>query len=125
MFVAVIKGLQEEAAPKQKAAPKEPAAKPTKEKKVRAHIFVSGHVQGVFYRAYAQEVARNLEITGWVRNIADGRVEIVAEGVKAKLEEFIKKLRGGPAAARPGDIEVEWLTATGEFSDFEIRYDWK
>ena len=89
---------------------------------VRAHIIVSGLVQGVFYRATMQEVARSLGVTGWVRNLPDGRVEAVAEGD----EEAVKKLIGwawrGPRLARVENVEVKWEDYRGEFRDFYIRW---
>ncbi|MCD6575782.1 MAG: acylphosphatase [Nanoarchaeota archaeon] len=87
----------------------------------RFHIFVSGRVQGVFFRANTVEVARKLGIVGWVRNLRDGRVEIVAEGSEEKLKEFVEWLKKGPILAKVVDIVIEEETPTGEFSDFEKR----
>ena len=90
----------------------------------RLHLFISGDVQGVFYRAFAREAAQILSISGWARNTSDNKVEIIAEGQKRKLEDFIKRLRVGPASARPGPMEISWESFEGEFRSFDIRYDW-
>jgi len=90
--------------------------------KVRAHIFVSGKVHGVFFRAETQEKAQQLGLTGWVRNLPDGRVEAVFEGDKAKVEEMVKWARKGSPGAIVNDLELEWEEYQGEFKNFEIRY---
>ena len=87
----------------------------------RAHIFVSGRVQGVFYRKHVQEMARNMRLAGWVRNVIDSRVEIVAEGEKEKVEQFLKECKEGSTFAKIQDIEIEYENYTGEFNDFEVR----
>ncbi len=88
----------------------------------RAHIWVSGRVQGVFYRATAKEVADRLRLTGWVRNLPDGRVEAVVEGPEDAVKAFIDWCWEGPPLARVEDVEVVWEDPTGEFSGFKIRY---
>ncbi len=88
----------------------------------RVHIWVSGKVQGVWYRASTVEEARRLGLTGWVRNLPDGRVEIVAEGPKERLEELIAWCHEGPPLAVVDRVDVVWETATGEFPDFSIAY---
>ncbi len=88
----------------------------------RAHIWVSGRVQGVWYRATARDVAQRLGLTGWVRNLPDGRVEIVAEGDETTLEEFIKWCWEGPPLARVDNVEVVWEPFKGEFDTFFVRY---
>ncbi len=88
----------------------------------RAHIFVSGRVQGVFYRATTQEVARRLRLRGWVRNLPDGRVEIVAEGPEDALKALIDWCWEGSPLARVEDVKVIWEEPTGEFEDFVVRY---
>ncbi|MEW6722624.1 MAG: acylphosphatase [Candidatus Micrarchaeota archaeon] len=90
--------------------------------KERLHILVSGDVQGVFFRANAQNEARRLGLTGWVRNLEDGRVEAVAEGERNALEKFLEWCGRGPAGASVSGIESEWLAYQGEFRDFSIRY---
>lgn len=92
-------------------------------KTVRAHAYVSGLVQGVFYRANTVEAANRIGgLTGWVRNLPDGRVEVVCEGERDRVEELVAWLRSGPPAARVSDVEVVWERATGEFDSFDVRY---
>lgn len=88
----------------------------------QVHILVSGRVQGVFFRSRTQEEAQKLGLVGWVRNTSDGRVEIVAEGKKEKLEELISWCKKGPLFAKVEDVEVEWQEPTGEFQSFEVVY---
>ncbi|MHC4472733.1 MAG: acylphosphatase [Planctomycetota bacterium] len=87
---------------------------------MRAHIHVSGLVQGVFYRASAQESARSLGLDGWVRNLPDGRVEIVAEGPREKLEALAEWCREGPPFARVQDVDVSWEPHRDEFTGFSV-----
>lgn len=93
---------------------------------IRAHIFISGRVQGVFYRAWTLRQAQGLGLSGWVRNLPaqadlnDGRVEIVAEGEKNKLIKLIELIKKGPPLASVGNVDVSWEKATGEFKNFQI-----
>ena len=91
--------------------------------KARAHIFVSGRVQGVFFRQNTRKKARELGISGWVKNLPDGRVEAVLEESKEKIEEIIEWARQGSIIARVDEIEVFWEEYKGEFNDFVIKYD--
>jgi acylphosphatase len=91
--------------------------------KARIHIFVSGQVQGVFFRAETRIKAKELGLFGWVRNLENGQVEILAEGEKEKLEKLVEWAKEGPALARVNGLKVEWQEYKGEFSQFEIRYD--
>ena len=86
----------------------------------RLHATVSGHVQGVYFRAYVQDQAEMLDLRGWVRNRWSGTVEVTAEGSKANLEALLVALRQGPPQATVDDVCYEWLTATGEFIRFEL-----
>lgn len=88
----------------------------------RVHIYVSGRVQGVFYRSNTRRKALELGITGWVRNLPDGRVEIVAEGEREKLERLIEWCRHGPPLARVEDLEIIWEEPRGEFESFTIKW---
>ena len=84
------------------------------------HFLVSGRVQGVGFRYHARAAARSLRLSGWVRNLSDGRVESVAEGASRDLDAFESWLRNGPEFARVDRVEV----STGEsrsLADFEIR----
>ncbi|UCG90967.1 MAG: acylphosphatase [candidate division WOR-3 bacterium] len=89
---------------------------------IRAHLYISGIVQGVFFRSHTENVARSLNVTGWVRNLSDGRVEVVAEGSKEKVEELIQWCHKGPDFASVEHVEIHWEDAMDEFKDFEIRY---
>ncbi|MDP3901318.1 MAG: acylphosphatase [bacterium] len=88
---------------------------------IRAHIIVSGLVQGVSYRKNTQNEARKLKITGWVRNLFSGKVEIVAEGTEEAVNALISWIREGPRFARVKGAAVSLSESTGEFKDFEIR----
>lgn len=90
--------------------------------KARAHLLISGRVQGVFYRAFTREMASYLGLCGWVRNLPDGRVEAIFEGNKDMIEEAIRRCYSGPPGARVDDINVNWEEYKGEFQDFGIRY---
>ncbi len=89
---------------------------------VRAHIIVSGQVQGVFFRAKTQQIAQELGLTGWVKNLSDGRVEAVFEGEKPKVGQVLKWAKSGPPGAIVRDLELIWEDFKGEFSSFEIKY---
>ena len=90
--------------------------------KTRAHVFVSGRVQGVFFRTETQDEARRQGVTGWVRNVPDGRVEAVFEGERDKVETLIEFCRKGPPGARVTNIEVTWENYRGDYRDFFIHY---
>ena len=92
--------------------------------KARAHVYISGYVQGVCFRAYAHDLARQIGVNGWVRNLFDGRVEAVFEGERDKVEKMINFCRCGPQGADVSDVEVKWDDYKGEFSDFDIRHGW-
>jgi acylphosphatase len=89
---------------------------------VRAHLIVSGRVQGVFFRHNTNREANRLGVTGWVRNLSSGDVEVVAEGKKDLVEELIAWCHQGPSMARVDDVSVTWETYTGEFSGFNVTY---
>jgi acylphosphatase len=89
----------------------------------RIHVRISGRVQGVSYRAYAQRQAQSLGLTGWVRNLSDGRVELVAEGPADRLEALLAWCREGPRFARVDGVEKQESEPTGEFNDFAVRRD--
>ncbi len=89
---------------------------------VRAHVFVSGKVQGVWFRGTTKDEADKLGLTGWVRNLPDGRVEAIFEGEKEKIEKAIQFCGKGPRGARVTAVEVSWESYTGEFKDFKTRY---
>jgi acylphosphatase len=89
---------------------------------VRVHVFAAGVVQGVAYRFFAEKYAARLGITGWVRNLPDGRVEVLAEGPAAHIEAFLARLKEGPSLARVDAFDVRREPATGEFGDFRIAF---
>ena len=90
--------------------------------KSRAHIFVSGVVQGVYFRDFTRSHAIVLGLTGWVRNVSDGRVEAVVEGEREKIDHLLERLRSGPPASRVDDVQVEGEDYSGEFGNFQVRY---
>jgi len=90
--------------------------------KARAHIYISGRVQGVFFRDHTRTWAKSLNLTGWVMNLDDGRVEVMAEGDKQNIEVLIDKLREGPPLARVENVEINWEEYKGEFDDFKIKW---
>ena len=85
------------------------------------HAHVLGRVQGVGFRAFVEQCAHNLRLTGWVRNRWDGSVEVLAEGPRQDLERLLAELRRGPRAAHVTDVQFEWLPASGEFTRFYVR----
>lgn len=90
--------------------------------KVRAHLVVSGRVQGVFYRAETRDQAAALGLTGWVKNRPDRSVEVVAEGSRDQIEKLIAWCRQGPPRAEVSDVSIAWEEYTGEFDSFKITY---
>ena len=91
------------------------------EDKISAHLFISGRVQGVFYRKHAQQKAREFLLTGWVHNLVDGRVEIVVEGEKKNIQQFILWTKEGSPFAQVEDVQIEQGPYKGEFQGFEVR----
>ena len=89
--------------------------------RTRAHVFVSGKVQGVYYRATTRDTAREEGVDGWVKNLDDGRVEAVFEGAEDAVESLIEFCHEGSPAADVEDVEVEYEDPQGE-DGFEIRY---
>jgi acylphosphatase len=89
---------------------------------IRAHVFVSGRVQGVFYRSTARSEAKARGLVGWVRNLSDGRVEAVFEGESDSVKNMLKWCRQGPENAFVEGLDVSWEKPTGEFKTFDMRY---
>ncbi|MEM2989270.1 MAG: acylphosphatase [Candidatus Bathyarchaeia archaeon] len=87
---------------------------------VRAHVFVSGLVQGVFFRHETARRAIRLGVRGWVRNLPDGRVEAIFEGERESVEKLVEFCRHGPPGAIVEDLEVRWEDYRGEFKDFRV-----
>lgn len=88
----------------------------------RAHIYVHGKVQGVFFRSSAKGRARALGVKGWVKNCLDGSVEAIFEGEKSTVEEAVNWCKKGPAGAVVESIGVHWEDYLGEFHEFSVVY---
>ena len=93
--------------------------------KARAHVMISGRVQGVFFRAYTQEAAQARNIRGWVMNTRDGRVEAVLEGEKEHVEDMVNWCYQGSPMSRVTRVDVDWQDYTGEFQDFSVKYPYR
>ena len=91
--------------------------------KKRVSVVVSGRVQGVGFRYFVQREAENLGITGWVKNLGDGSVAAVGEGLEDVLQEFVDLLKKGPPFSSVTDIKVKWDKFNGSFSNFSIKFD--
>ena len=92
---------------------------------VRAHVIISGMVQGVFFRSETRDETKKLRVKGWVRNLPDGRVEAVFEGEEENVKKLIEFCRRGPPGARVTDVDIIWENYTGEFRNFEVRYGYR
>ena len=86
------------------------------------HIFVTGRVQGVFFRQSTKVMAIKNNVKGWVRNLDDGRVEIIGEGEIQDIENLIQWCKTGPANSRVDEFELSEENVTDEFENFEVRY---
>lgn len=89
---------------------------------VALRVWVCGRVQGVGFRDFACRQARRLGVRGYVRNLADGRVEAYAEGPADRVQALVEALRRGPTAARVEGVDTEPVPPQGRYADFEIRY---
>lgn len=85
-------------------------------------LVIRGRVQGVYFRASAQREARQLGLTGWVKNRPDGSVEVMVEGEEDQVKDFLSWAQHGPATARVDDIETRWRSYSGQFPDFRIAH---
>lgn len=88
---------------------------------IRVHMWVTGRVQGVGFRAHVEYHASQIGVTGWVRNVGYDSVETVAEGTRAQIDKFIAAVKQGPPASRVDDARVEYETVTGEFQEFGVK----
>ena len=93
-----------------------------KGRNVRAHVQISGWVQGVLFRASTRDQARRLGVTGWVRNLYDGSVEGLFEGDEDAVSQLVTWCHHGPPGAHVRDVEVEWGEYSGKFDTFSIAY---
>ena len=89
---------------------------------VRAHIIVSGMVQGVGFRFFTVRIARKMQLTGWVRNLPAGEVEIEVEGPRGLIESLIQDLNVGNTWAHVTDMDVQWDSYSGKYTGFDITY---
>lgn len=87
----------------------------------RVHIFYSGYVQGVGFRFTTERIAHKLGVTGWVRNLIDGRVEVIAEAEETVLKRFIEQIEE-QMRGYIRNAKIDWTEAQNEFGDFEIRF---
>jgi acylphosphatase len=90
--------------------------------KARLHVLIEGRVHGVFFRASTRDEARAWGLAGWVRNLADGRVEALFEGERPALEKMLAWCRQGPPYAYVDHLEVEWQPYLGDLADFRVVY---
>lgn len=84
------------------------------------HLHIQGLVQGVGFRYFVNKSARQHYLGGWVKNLLDGRVEVMAEGEELELQEFVSAMRKGSRFSTVQNVEVEWLPATNKFNHFQI-----
>jgi len=90
--------------------------------KVGAHLYISGRVQGVFFRSNTRDWAQAFGVCGWVRNLLDGRVEAFLEGEEEDVKKVISLVKKGPASAFVKEVQMNWEDYQGEFKEFEVRY---
>ena len=88
---------------------------------VRVHVWVQGRVQAVGFRAFVQQNALQIGVTGWVRNVGYDTVEALAEGTKEQIENFLQMMRRGPSISRVDESREEWEQAKGEFRSFGMK----
>ena len=87
---------------------------------IRAHLIIAGKVQGVYFRKYTQEISIKNKVSGWVRNLKNGDVECILEGLSSNVEKVIEWCHTGPKNSRVDKIDIYYETYTGEFQDFKI-----
>lgn len=89
---------------------------------VQGRLILKGRVQGVGYRYFVLRLAQKFEVTGLVRNLPSGEVEVVAEGKKEEVETFLEEVKKGPASAYVSSFREEWLPFSGFYHDFRVGY---
>lgn len=94
----------------------------TEPTQIRVHVLISGYVQGVAFRWNTRHKAQELGLSGWVKNLWDGRVEAVFEGPETAVHEAVAWCRHGERPARVENIEIKYSEATGEFKNFRVTY---
>ena len=102
--------------------PSDKASNKNDNKKIRAHVFIRGKVQGVYFRQNTRIVATRHGVMGWVRNLKDGRVELVLEGNEMDVNEVIEWCYAGPPKATVEDVNINYERYTGEFREFKVNY---
>jgi acylphosphatase len=90
----------------------------SEESGLRVHLFIGGKVQGVGFRANACMIARHIGVQGWIKNLADGRVEAVAEGAEGAVKKFAQWCHLGPQYAEVTEVEILWEEPTGQEQGF-------
>lgn len=88
---------------------------------IRAHLLIKGRVQGVFFRASTKDKALSLGLLGWVRNLPNGQVEIIAQGKPQDVNALIAWARSGPSMAQVDDIDVNWEEPSSTEGRFQVR----
>lgn len=88
----------------------------------RAHVFYSGRVQGVGFRYTAESIAHRLGLLGWVKNLTDGRVEMVCEGSKESIEALLSEIQEGTLGRHIKKADCRWEEPTNEFKDFRVEF---
>ncbi len=89
---------------------------------VAAKIIISGHVQGVGFRYFTTNLAKQYDVNGWVRNLATGDVEVRVEGDKGAVSGFLKELKVGPAHGHVSNFQIEWRDYEEKYDSFSVRY---
>ena len=90
--------------------------------KIRAHAVYGGRVQGVGFRFTTQRYATEIGVTGYIKNLWNGQVEIVAEGEREKVKAFLEKIKSSPLSRYINDVETDYSEYTGQFTGFNIRF---
>ncbi len=85
------------------------------------HVYYTGYVQGVGFRFTAEDIAGGLGLTGWVKNLPDGRVELICEGDESKIKDFLSRIEGAMKRYIQKS-DIDWQEYRGEFKDFDIRF---
>ncbi len=93
----------------------------TKIMKKRVYLYYNGYVQGVGFRFTTEYIARDLHLTGWVKNLPDGRVKVICEGEESAIKDFLNRL-DDKMKRYIQDRDIEWQEYKGEFKDFDIRF---
>jgi len=94
----------------------------SKDDMVRVHVWVMGRVQAVGFRAFVQQNALQIGVTGWVRNVGYETVEAVAEGTHAQIDRFLTMVKRGPTGSQVDQAREEWEAVTGEFASFGVKF---